>query len=458
VSLRSRIALIASSAVAVAVLAIAVTGYLTAQDRLVEEVDRSLTERLATNRGFGEILQSFRNRRGSGPFQDPRGFEVLYVQLTDNAGNSLRPDGQDLELPAPRPGEGDRADAILFTETTIDDIHLRVASISLPNGAGTVQIARSLEEVDATLASLALTLILIGAVGIAGAAGLGLFVARSSLRPIADLTGAAEKVAATKELAQRIDVDRGDELGRLAGAFNEMMEALEGSREQQRRLVRDAGHELRTPLTALRTNIELLAKADQLPEEERRAIHTDLATELAELTDLVNEVVDVAADADVSETPTTVDLGVLADEVVTRARRRLSHNITLEVDGAATIEGRRTGLDRAMRNLIDNAAKWSPSDSTIRVLVVGGRVEVSDGGPGIEAVDRPHVFDRFYRSAAARATPGSGLGLSIVKQVADAHGGSVFVAESPSGGATVGFELPTTEYRRAHASRPVRNT
>ena len=151
-SLRSRIALIASSAVAVAVLAIAVTVYVTAEDRLVAEVDRSLTDRLTPGRAFGDIAQSFRNRRGSGPFQDPRGFEVLYIQLTDSAGNSLIPEGQDLVLPAPRPIEDYRANSILFTEATIEDIHLRIASISLPNGAGTVQIARSLEEVDATLA------------------------------------------------------------------------------------------------------------------------------------------------------------------------------------------------------------------------------------------------------------------------------------------------------------------
>ena len=178
-SLRTRIALVASSAVAIAVLAIATTVYVTAQDRLVDEVDRSLTDRLATNRGFGEILQSFRNRRGGGPFQDPRGFEVLYIQLTDSSGNSLTPEGQDLELPPPQSRPSDPADRAVLTEATVDDIHLRVASVNLPNGVGTLQIARSLEEVDATLASLALTLTLIGAVGVAGAAAIGLFVARS---------------------------------------------------------------------------------------------------------------------------------------------------------------------------------------------------------------------------------------------------------------------------------------
>ena len=328
-----------------------------------------------------------------------------------------------------------------MTEATVDGEHLRIVNVELPGGSGVFQIARSLEEVDATLASLALTLSLIGLIGIAGAAGLGLFVARSSLRPIEKLTDAAEKVAETKELAERITVDRDDELGRLAGAFNEMMEALEGSREQQRRLVRDAGHELRTPLTALRTNIEFLAKADKLPEAELAAVYADLSTELAELTDLVNEVVEVAAETDVTEPEDDIALAELAEEVVGRFRRRASQSVELRVESPATIRGRRTSLERALGNLIDNATKWSEPDGTIGVTVIGSRIAVENQGPGIAPEDRERVFDRFYRASAARSTQGSGLGLSIVKQVADSHGGRVFIDETPSGATVVGFEL-----------------
>jgi two-component system sensor histidine kinase MprB len=319
---------------------------------------------------------------------------------------------------------------------------LRIANFELAQGADVFQIATSLEEVDATLASLAWTLSLIGLVGIAAAALLGLFVARSSLRPIGELTDAAENVAATKQLAERIDVDREDELGRLAGAFNEMMEALEGSREQQRRLVRDAGHELRTPLTALRTNIEFLAKAEELPEADKAAIYADLSTELAELTDLVNEVVEVAAETDVAEPETDVDLGELAEEVVNRFRRRANQPVELHLDAPVTLQGRRTGLERALGNLIDNAIKWSAPEAPIEVTVAGSKIVVENQGPGIAAEDRDRVFDRFYRAPAARSKPGSGLGLSIVKQVLESHGGRVFVDETPSGATAVGFELP----------------
>ncbi len=442
-SLRTRIALIASSAVAVAVLAVALIVYFAARDRLIDEIDESLTDRLTTARAFGGIVESFSTPRGRrGPFQDPRGFDVLYVQLIDREGNRFVPIGQEVWLPPPSDGTTRSEGEASFTEASVDDLHLRIANVELGDAVGTLQIARSLEEVDATLASLALTLTLIGSLGIAGAAALGLFVARSSLRPIGELTEAAEQVAATKELAHRINVDRDDELGRLAAAFNEMLAELQSSKDQQRRLVRDAGHELRTPLTALRTNIELLAKAERMPEGERTAMYRDLVTELAELSDLVNEVVAVAADDDASESAQPVDLGELAEEVVLRFRRRISQELALDVLSPATVVARRNALERAVGNLVDNAAKWSPPDSTVTVAVHAGRVMVGDAGPGIPEDERELIFERFHRAAAGRSQPGSGLGLSIVKQVAESHGGQVFVDTAAAGGALVGFELP----------------
>jgi two-component system sensor histidine kinase MprB len=99
-------------------------------------------------------------------------------------------------------------------------------------------------------------------------------------------------------------------------------------------------------------------------------------------------------------------------------------------------------LERAVSNLLENAHKWSPADGAIEVSLVGGRLSVRDHGPGIAEEDRPMVFDRFYRSVDARSTPGSGLGLSIVKQVVDEHGGDVFAEQPEDGGARVGFAIP----------------
>jgi len=442
VSLRARIALIASAAVTVAVLAMAVTVYIAVQDRLIREVDRSLTDRASASRGFGAIADAFGGRR-RGPFQGARGFDVLYVQVTDETGNVFVPDGQDLRLPE-FVGEHRPDGRAVLREATVDGVHLRIAGVPLPNGLGVLQLGRSLEEVDATLSALALALTLVGLIGVVAAAVIGLLVARSSLRPLENLTEAAEHVAETKQLEARIEVDRKDEVGRLAGAFNEMMEALERSKSQQRQLVRDAGHELRTPLTALRTNIELLGRAPDLPSDERLSIHEDLRVELEELTKLVNEVVAVAADPDVTEPMAVVDLGELVEHVVARYRRRVTQTISVDLVDAGPVAARVGGIERAVGNLIENAAKWSPPESTVTVTVAGGLVTVADEGPGISAEDRDRVFDRFYRAEEARRKPGSGLGLAIVKQVAEAHGGRVFV-ESVASGAKVGLEFPLAD-------------
>ena len=443
-SLGGRIALIASAAVAAAVLAIAVVVYVAAENRLVAQVDQSLTNRATTARAVGGIVESLgRMPLNASPFRDPRGFDVLYAQVVDGTGLITVAAGQTLQLPVP----ADRSDSrrsVFFTEATVDDIHLRIANLPLGD-SGMLQIARSLEEVDSTLASLALTLALVGLLGVGGAALVGRYVASSSLRPIAQLTAAAEDVARTKELGQRLDLARDDELGRLAASFDEMLEALRTSKEQQRQLVRDAGHELRTPLTALRTNIELLAKAKDLPAAEREAIQSDLEAEMSQLTDLVNEVIEVAADPDVTEDVAVLDLGAVADDVVRRFRRRISQPLHLEVTEPATIQAQHSRLQRAIANLIDNAAKWSAADSPITISVEGGSLRVADGGSGIASEDLPNVFDRFYRAPGARSQPGSGLGLAIVKQVVEDLGGTVMAESVPRDKTTVGFDLPAAE-------------
>jgi two-component system sensor histidine kinase MprB len=224
-----------------------------------------------------------------------------------------------------------------------------------------------------------------------------------------------------------------------------MLAALEESRQQQRRLVHDAGHELRTPLTALRTNIELLARADELPDEQRRSLLEDVTFELKELSNLVTEVVDLATDAATNdEVMVIMRLDELVERMVDRARRRSGREIVAGLE-PAQVEGRRVMLERAVANLIDNAVKWSPTDSPVEVSLSGGRLEVRDHGSGIAGADLPHVFDRFYRAQAARGAPGSGLGLSIVKRIVEEHGGTVFAREAEGGGALVGFDLPVEE-------------
>ena len=221
-----------------------------------------------------------------------------------------------------------------------------------------------------------------------------------------------------------------------------MLDALRTSRAQQRRLVEDASHELRTPLTSLRTNIEVLRRADAHPEAEIDEILSDVDSELRELSDLVTELVELATDADRSDEPLQeVGLGSLVEGVAERARRRTGRAIDVTTD-SNRISAWPSMIERAVSNLIDNAHKWSPDGEAVTVSVVGTRVTVLDNGPGIPDSDLPRIFDRFYRSDEARSKPGSGLGLAIVAQLVQAHDGEVFAANRPGGGAEVGFQLP----------------
>jgi two-component system sensor histidine kinase MprB len=330
-----------------------------------------------------------------------------------------------------------------FRDAHVNGQHVRVASATARDGKS-VQFAQAVDDVDATIDDLRTTLLIVGGLSILVAALLALVVARASLRPVARLTRAAERVATTQDLAATIDVRRRDELGRLASSLNAMLAALNTSREQQRELIRDASHELQTPLTSLRTNVELLAGQPGMPEPERRRLLTDVSQQCAELTALMDNLVELARDTDTpTEEITEIDLDRLVSTAVDRARLR-APDVTIDLDLEPTrIEGRRQQLERAIVNVLDNACKWSPDRGTVEVSLRDGTITVRDHGPGIDAEDLPRVFDRFYRAPAARAMPGSGLGLAIVRRVVDAHGGSVTLGRGPDGGTIVRIHLPT---------------
>ncbi|ANS67081.1 two-component system sensor kinase [Streptomyces lincolnensis] len=324
----------------------------------------------------------------------------------------------------------------------------RVATVSLGSGRGAVQVAQEFSDTEDLLRALQRrTLILMVAVVI-GAGLFGWWLARRITRRLVILTSAAEDVARTRRLGIQVPVHGYDEVGRLGRAFDRMLGRLAQSEEDQRRLVQDAGHELRTPLTSLRTNISLLRRIDELPPATREELVADLGQEARELTDLVNELVDLAAGQSDTEPPQRVDLADIADEVAGLARRRTGREIVVRASGDTTTDGRPGMLQRALSNLVENAAKFDRDGShPIEINVTGParagtvRVEVLDRGAGIADGDLMRVFDRFYRAADARSLPGSGLGLSIVREVALSHGGAPFAVPREGGGAVIGFTV-----------------
>jgi two-component system sensor histidine kinase MprB len=374
------------------------------------------------------------------------------VQFVGSDGSVRVPTDQTVELPV---GRDERAvargaDSSVIRSVSANGTHLRMITVATSGGTA-VQIARPLTEIDNTLASLRITLILVALGGIALAAVLGFVVARAVLRPVARLTAAAEHVAATQDLDASIDVDRRDELGRLAASFNTMLAALGASREQQQQLVADASHELRTPLTSVRTNIEVLARQTDMPADDRARLLADVTTQMEELSVLVGDLVELARDDAAVRDDPPVDLRL--DELVERAVERANlhaHGVDTRLVGEepVLVRANRAQIERALANVLDNACKWSPPGAVVEVRQHGGTVSVRDHGPGIATEDLPHVFDRFYRAPAARSMPGSGLGLAIVRGVVDEHGGTVTAGAATGGGTVIVLDLPTTSVDR----------
>jgi two-component system, OmpR family, sensor histidine kinase MprB len=317
---------------------------------------------------------------------------------------------------------------------------------------GMVVLAQDMSDAHDQIASLGAVMIVIALLGILLAVASGLVVATAGLKPLQRLQRAVDHVADTDEL-RSIAVYGNDTLAQLTRSFNAMLATLQESRRRQAELVADAGHELKTPLTSMRTNIELLmmlnrsGPSDRITEQDHRDLERDVLAQMTEMSTLIGDLVDLARE----DTPDTVRESVELNEVVCSSLERVRRR-RADVDFDVTLlpwelTGEQFALNRAVVNLLDNAAKWSPPEGVVRVRMrqlADGRVEltVADSGPGIRPEDRDRVFERFYRSPEARSQPGSGLGLAIVKQTVERHGGAIRVSESDDGGTRMVVELP----------------
>jgi two-component system, OmpR family, sensor histidine kinase MprB len=432
VSFRARLTLAAAAAVALAIVLASAVLYVVVREELLRQVDSSLKDRAV------EVSQAPLHQEGGYlSVRGPRfGGPSSYLQAVNAEGDTLRLPQADVPIPVSQRvlNVANGSSGSFFQDQHVQGTHVRVLTFPYQPGWA-LQVLRPLDEVDASLSRLRIFLFVIVLSGVALAVALGLIVSRAAIAPVARLTRATERVTETGDLSERIEADGEDELSRLAASYNAMLAALEESLRAQRQLVADASHELRTPLTSLRTNFEVLMSDRELDPEERRKLLSDVVEQIGEMTALISELIELARGDTHPTEPEDVRLDVVAADAVERARRdrpgvEFNTDLTQSV-----IRGVPSSLERAIGNVLDNAAKWSPPGGEVDVRVADGTVEVRDHGPGIDDSDLPYVFDRFYRSPSARTMPGSGLGLAIVRQVAEAHGGQV-VAERADGGGT----------------------
>lgn len=439
--------LVAGSALAALVAIAASVGiaYIAVRHELLGQLDQQLSQQASDSR----LVTEAPGVLGIEPGRYLR--DLGWVQVLASGGQTYAAQDQ----PALPVSSNDRSvcqqgSGSVYEDTVINGTPARMLTqaVSSPFGVQNlaIQVALPLTGVIVPLHRLALAFWALVAFGLVLAGGLTWMVSARALAPVAALTTAAEEIATTRSLTRRIADARDDEVGRLAVSFNRMLDALASSVGAQRQLVADASHELRTPLASLRTNVELLRRVDELSPTVREEVISAIVGQLEELTALVADVMELARGDERPESLDEVSLDELVANAVARSGRNWPQvHFQLQAE-PVTVRAVASRLDRAVNNLLDNAAKFSGPDSPVEVAVRSdGSVEVRDHGPGIPDDALPHVFDRFYRADEARSLPGSGLGLAIVRQVADSHHGSVTLSNAPDGGVIALLRLPAVD-------------
>ncbi len=460
----------AAVAVAAVAIAVAVISYVSTRSHLIGEVQGELWALARPelqphgNHGGpapppqGAPQGSAGGEENFEPGPNPRfGAARGYFQIVNPDGSTFVPPNQTgTHLPVDQQAVAiaRSASGSFFTTTTLQGVHLEVLTAGDRYDHHAIQVALPLTGVDSVVDGLYLPYGLLIAGGIVFALLLGTGVSRSALAPIGRFIRQTEDVTSELDHPTRLEEAGPLELARLAGSFNQTLDALERSIGAQRNLVADASHELRTPIAALRSNIQIFLESDRLPVGDREGLQESILAELDELTQLVDNVVELARDSAPTANREPIELDSIVRDAVERTQRRapaITFNLDLE---PTVIEGAPDRIGRAVTNVIDNARKWSPPEGSIDVSLHDGLLAVRDHGPGFAAQDLPHVFDRFYRAADARRLPGSGLGLAIVSQAARSHGGTAQAGNATGGGALVEVSFGPPVPDRAPGDRP----
>jgi heavy metal sensor kinase len=342
----------------------------------------------------------------------------------------------------------------VFAAASLGGTRYRVLVVPFRNGADppALVVATSLARSEHAIRNLLVALLAAGAVGLVLAAASGWWLARRALQPVARMTEEASLIGASGSHTERIQVPKAaDELGRLAETLNGMLARLERAVTQQRRFVADVSHELRTPLTVMRSEIDVSLASDAVSGD-ARALLESTREEAQRMTGIVENLLTLARidEEELRLIRRPCDLREIA-EATTRELQPIAgqRGVTIRLTGSrGPVEADPDRLQQVMRNLLDNAIRYSPPGGTITIEVTNhhGQVDltVRDEGPGIDPPDLEHVFERFYRGDPSRppAGEGSGLGLAICREIAEAHGGGMSATSAVGQGSTFRLRLP----------------
>ncbi|MES2210621.1 MAG: HAMP domain-containing sensor histidine kinase [Chloroflexota bacterium] len=458
-SIRTRLAFIYTGLLAVALIAFGAGVFLA----LRSELERSFDSALLANaeHAAGAFAQDVDATGALQPserlvdqFASSGGRVVVLAPnsalLADSAGDGVEPlPLADRDLVA-----ADRHQhAVREVEVANDVVRMTVEPVIGAGGEllGYVAWADSTVPLRDLLRSVTTALFLGGVIIVALALGGGLALARRALAPIVDVTDTARAIALSGDFGARVESGRpGDEVGELAIAFNEMLEALEQNHQALQRFLADASHQLRTPLTTIRASLDL-AKREDVPQEERRAILSDAREEAERMARLIGDLLSLArAESGARLEFAPVELDALLVESV-RRQAQASPDVRMSVAEveAAGVDGDADRLRELFGILLDNAARYTPAGGTVTagIRAIDGRamVRIEDTGIGLAEADRERLFERLYRGRQAREMrpSGTGLGLAIARWIVESHAGTIELADRTGGGtvATVGLPL-----------------
>lgn len=463
-SIRTRLALIYTGLLAAALFAFGAGIYLVLQDQLDANFDAQL---IANAEHAADVLAQDADASGLAPAS-----QALVTRFASTGGRVLVLDHGGTIVADSSPQSpilaisSDELTAAAQHEHRVGDrqiagdvLRLRIEPVETPTGlAGFVVWADSTSRLRSLLTTAATALLLGGLVVTLAALVVGLVLARRALAPVATVTETARSISLSGDFAARVEqAGPRDEVGELALAFNEMLDALERTHQALQRFLGDASHQLRTPLTTIRANLDLARRPD-IPADERESILGDAREEAERMGRLIADLLSLArAESGARLEFRRTELDALLVETVRRAAQAAPHvRMSLASVEPAVVDGDADRLRELFGILLDNAARYTPAGGAITVhMSVEGqsvRVLVEDTGVGLDEDDQEHVFERLYRGTRARRVrpSGTGLGLAIARWIAEAHGGSVTLrnrssAGAPPDGAIATVTLPAAE-------------